>query len=314
MAIGKTRVVCIYNQKGGVGKSTAAVNLAQILGEVYEKSVLLIDFDAQGTASLMCNIPTWDDSIPNIGQLISQIALEGQLPDIDTILNCVTNGKYAQNIRQPQSFGYKTEWIDYPFDIIPVCGTDLSIGELAIHNRDNWIYKNVEQSFYMLKYVVDRIIIDCAYDYIIIDANPSLSSFAINSLVASDYLMIPTTMAPEAVNGIKAILTRLEELNLVIPYFKTLGIVYQKYSGKRILDREIVKSTKFDEFETKIPDVNTKISQSINDNIIPAMRKTQKYLPLREAYIDLAKEMEQKIAKFESEGGIQRTNIYDYNE
>lgn len=258
----------------------------------------------------MCNIPTWDDSIPNIGRIIAAYAVDGYQATIDEILSCITNGTYIKNIREKGKFGWIKEEKKYPFDILPVCGPELSIGELAIHDRDNFIYKNIELSFYMLKIVLDKIVKYCDYDYIIVDANPSLSCFAINSLVASDYLIIPTTMATEAVNGIQAIFKRLEELNLVIPYFKPLGIVYQKYDGDRVLDRDIVNNTIFEEFKTKIPDVNTRISQSINENFIPSMRTDKKYLDLRNAYIELCKEIEQKIKDSEKiNGPIVRVEI-----
>ena len=307
-----TRVICVYNQKGGVGKSTTAVNISEIMAEVRNKKVLLVDFDSQGTATLMCNIPTWDDSIPNIGRLISSFALDGYIPEIDDILSCVTNGTYIKNIQEKGKFGWIKEENKYPFDILPVCGADLSIGELAINNRESFIYKNVELSYYMLKIIIDKVVKYCNYDYIIIDANPSLSMFAVNALVASDYMIIPTTMTTEAVNGIQSIFKRLEELNLVIPYFHPLGIVYQKYDGIRTLDKEILENTMFEEFEAKIPDVNSRISQSINDNFIPAMRVDKRYLPLRNAYIQLVDEIEYKIKKYEEEHGtIVRDDIYD---
>ncbi len=306
----QARVICVYNQKGGVGKSTTAVNVSQIMAEVKEKNVLLIDFDSQGTATLMCNIPTWDDTIPNIGQLISAFAVDGYVPEIDDILSCISNGTYIKSRQEKGVFGWKKEELKYPFDILPVCGADLSIGELAINNRENFIYKHVELSYFMLKIIVDKIVKECNYDYIIIDANPSLSMFAVNALVASDYMIIPTTMTTEAVNGIQSIFKRLEELNLVIPFFHPLGIVYQKYDGVRTLDRDILENTMFEEFEAKIPDVNSKISQSINDNFIPAMRTDKKYLPLRQAYIDLVDEIELKINKYETEHGtIKREDL-----
>lgn len=307
-----TRVICVYNQKGGVGKSTTAVNISQIMAEVKNKKTLLIDFDSQGTATLMCNIPTWDDSIPNIGQLISGIAVSGNIPEIDEILSCITNGTYIKNTQEKGKFGWKREEKKYPFDILPVCGADLSIGELAINNRQSFIYKHVELSYFMLKIITDKIVEECDYDYIIIDANPSLSMFAVNALVASDYMIIPTTMTTEAVNGIQSIFSRLEELNLVIPFFHPLGIVYQKFDGVRTLDKEILENTIFEEFKAKIPDVNSKISQSINDNFIPAMRTDKKYLPIRQAYIELVNEIEEKIYLYEKENGtIVRKGLYE---
>ena len=117
-------------------------------------------------------------------------------------------------------------------------------------------------------------------------------------------------MAPEAVNGIQSIFRRLEELNLVYPYFAPLGIVYQKYDGKRTLDKSILETSVFDEFETKIPDVNTKVSKSINEGLIPAMRTEKQYATFRQAYIDLCGEIIERIKKYEDENGkIQRIRV-----
>ena len=308
----KTRTIAINNQKGGVAKSVTSVNISQILAEVYHKKVLLIDFDSQGSSSLMTNIPIWDEAIPNIGDLITPFALYGKRATIDDILSTVTRGTYEKTYQVKGQFGWKRKKEEYPFDIIPVCGTKISVGELAIHDRENFIYKNVEYSYFMLKLVVDTIVEECDYDYIIIDTNPSLSSFAINALFASDFLIVPTTMAPEAVSGIQSVFNRLEELNLVYPYFAPLGVVYQKYDGKRTLDRSILESSIFDEFKTKIPDVNTKVSKSINDSLIPSMRKEKQYIPFRQAFIDLCGEIIERIQKYENENGeIQRIRL-DY--
>lgn len=307
-----TKVIAINNQKGGVAKSTTSVNTAQILAEVYKKNVLLIDFDAQGSASLMTNIPIWDQNMPNIGDLITPFALYGKRATIDEILSTVTRGTYKKTYQEKGQFGWKYKQEEYPFDIIPVCGTEISVGELAIHDRENFIYENVEYSYFMLKLVVDTIVEECNYDYIIIDTNPSLSAFAINALFASDFLIVPTTMAPEAISGINAIFKRLEELNLVYPYFAPLGIVYQKFDGKRTLDRNILENSIFDEFETKIPDVNTKVSKSINDSLIPSMRTEKQYASFRKAFIDFCGEVIERIEKYEDENGkIQRIRL-DY--
>lgn len=298
----RAKVISIYNQKGGVAKSTTSVNTAEIFAEMG-KNVLLIDFDAQGTATLMCNLPTWDSSIPNMGDLIMPFAENGIRASIDEILTCVTRGTYTKNVRVPGKMGWEEKEIEYPFDIIPVCCETLSMGEMAIFDSENFIYQHVEYSFYMLKLIIDTIVEECNYDYIIIDTNPSLSAFAVNCLVASDYLIVPTTMSPEAVNGIQAIFKRLEELALEYPYFHPLGIVYQKFDGKRTLDRDIINNTIFEEFETTIPDVNSKVSKSINENLIPAMRQEARYKSFRDAYISLCKEIEEKIEKYESENG-----------
>ena len=75
----RAKCIAFYNQKGGVGKTSGSVCCAQILGEVLHKNVLLIDFDSQGSASLMAGIETWDDSKPSIGTLMSSIAVDALL-------------------------------------------------------------------------------------------------------------------------------------------------------------------------------------------------------------------------------------------
>ena len=305
-----TKFITVFNQKGGVGKTTASVNISQILAEVYHKNILLIDFDSQNSASMYSNIPVWDSSIPNIGDLITPFALYGKRASIDDILSTITRGTYEKTYQKKGQFGWTRETAKYPFDILPVCGTEISVGELAIHNRESFIYQNVEYSYFMLKLITDTIAEECNYDYVIIDANPSLSSFAINALFASDFLIIPTTMAPEAVNGIQSIFRRLEELNLVYPYFAPLGVLYQKYDGKRTLDKEILASSSFEEFESKIPDINTRVSKSINEGLIPAMRTEKQYASFRKAFIDLSGEIIERIKKYEDENGqIKRIRV-----
>lgn len=306
----KTRTISFFNQKGGVGKTTTAVNVSHILAEVYHKKVLLIDFDSQGSASLFCGIPIWDGSIPNIGSLITPFAVQGIRATIDDILHVITRGTYTKNVQKKGEFGWEKQTLEYPFDIIPVCGAETSVGELAVHNRNNFIYQNIEYSYFMLKLIVDTIVKECDYDYIIIDTNPSLSSFAINALFASDFLIVPTTMAPEAISGIQSIFKRLEELNLVYPYFAPLGVLYQKCDEKRSLDRSIIEASMFNEFKTRIPDVNTKISKSVNESLIPSMRTEKQYATFRQAFIDLCREIMERIKEFEDENGeIQRIEL-----
>jgi chromosome partitioning protein len=302
----KTDAKCIvfYNQKGGVSKTTSAVCCAQILGEVYDKNVLLIDFDSQGSASMMSNINIWENNgEKSIGTLTSAYAIRGERASIDDILDCVTRGSYKKSVRRPGGTQWDQKEIEYDYDILPVRGIDLSISELALHNPNNYIYKHVNSSFFILKMIIDTLIKECDYDFILVDANPSLSSFALNALFASDYLIVPTTMTPEAVSGISSIFARLEELNLVYPYFEPLGILYQRYSDHRTLDKLILNNTVFEPFETKIPDINTRVSKSINDKILPVCKTDKAYKVFRGAYIDLCKEIMERIELKEKQHG-----------
>lgn len=301
------KTICVYNQKGGVGKSTCACNLSYALG-IMGRKVLLIDFDAQGSATIMLNINKWDETIPNIGFPMSNFAINGNRPQIDDLLDCIQTPSWQKKEKVPNSMLWREVDVPYPFDVIPVCGIELSVAENAIFNRKNYIYKHVEYGFVMLKFIVQKLSDELNYDYIIIDANPSLSASAINALMASDFLVTPTDMAYESIVGISAILQRLKELNLFLPYFTPLGVICQKYKGNRNLDktvRDIIEENEFDVFNTTIPDVASQVSNSIAKGKLISVDNEK----VRKAYTDLATEIEAKIIKLESEHGEIKNRI-----
>lgn len=295
------KTICVYNQKGGVGKSTCACNLAYALG-VMGRKVLLIDFDAQGSATLMLNIDKWDETIPNIGMPMSNFAVDGIRPEIDDLMECIQTPTWSKKERIPKSTIWEDVDIPYPFDMIPVCGISLSVAENAVYNRNNYIYHHVEHGFKMLKYIVQELSDELNYDYIIIDANPSLSASSINALMASDFLVTPTDMAYESIVGISAILQRLKELNLYLPYFTPLGVICQKYKDNRNLDKkvkDIIRENKFEVFETMIKDVSTQVSANIAKGRLISLADTDVF----NQYTNLAKEIEEKIKRLEEEYG-----------
>lgn len=292
------KTIVVYNQKGGVGKSTCACCLANALGNKGKKT-LLIDFDAQGSSTIMLNIDKWDENIPNIGIPMSLFAVDGKVASINDLLECIQTPGYDKKVKKAKSMEWETKRINYPFDCIPVCGISLSVAENAVCNPNNYIYKNIKYIYYMLKLIVDELSSKLNYDYIVIDANPSLSISAINTLMASDFLLIPTDMAYESIVGISAILARLKELNLFLPNFMPLGVVCQKYAQRRNLDnsvKEIIEDNGFEIFDTMIPDVYTQVSSSIADGrLITTTNKK-----MEEAYSQLADEVERRIAETEA--------------
>lgn len=145
------KIVSIANQKGGVGKTTTAINLASALG-ILEKKVLLIDSDPQANAT------------SGLGVVLDE--------DDQTIYDCLINNTPAHEVI------YETNVPN--LDIIP-SSIDLVGAEIELvneHDREYILSKAISP----LKEV---------YDYIIIDCLPSLGLITINALTASDSVLVP---------------------------------------------------------------------------------------------------------------------------
>ena len=162
-----SKVICVVNQKGGVGKTTTAVNLSASLAAANRRT-LLIDLDSQGNATGGLGVDKESINSKNIcGVILGEVTLEDTSIDIHPdILN-----------------GY-----------LHLCPANHELTGAEVHLIET------ENREYRLKKVIDRI--RGKYDYIFIDAPPSLSLLTINALAAANRVLIPVQCEYYALEGI----------------------------------------------------------------------------------------------------------------
>ncbi len=196
------QIIAFINQKGGVGKTTSAVNTASYLADMG-KFVLLVDLDPQGNASsgLGVDLQTVEHS------LYSTMVIGGNVRD--AIIGTGMDGMH----------------------LIPAT-SDLAGANIEL--------VDVENREFRLYDVLRPIRTD--YDYIIIDSPPSLGILTINGLVASDSLIIPVQAEYYALEGLGQLLETIGLIqNNLQPQLAILGAVITMYDRRNRLARQVVR-------------------------------------------------------------------------
>jgi len=195
------KIICIANQKGGVGKTTTAINLSASLAAA-EKKTLLIDGDSQGNSTSGLGADRNSFQTANLYH-----AMIGQVPLQDVIMKTAI----------PH------------LDVIP-SNQDLIGLEVE--------FVGMEEKEKKLKYLLNTL--DSHYDFIVIDCPPSLGIMTINALVAADYLIVPLQCEYFAMEGLGYLLNTVKLVKAQLnPQLALGGILLTMFDQRNLLSHRV---------------------------------------------------------------------------
>ncbi|MBQ6130538.1 ParA family protein [Candidatus Saccharibacteria bacterium] len=252
-------VICVTNQKGGVGKTTTAVNLGYYLAKDRRRT-LIVDFDPQGNASSGLGVDKSEIEAGMVEVMTGKVGMEGAIVATRT-----------KNL-----------------DIVPTT-PELANAEVEL--------VNARGKFMILKHALATIAPD--YDYIIIDSPPSLSLLTVNGMIAADYLLLPVQTEFYALEGVAQLLESMKLVRKAMnPNLQLLGVLATMYDKRTSLSAqvlaEIKKYFKDKTFTTTIPR-NVRIAEAPSHGA--AVGEYDKFSKGAKAYKELAREVVKRTSK-----------------
>ena len=199
------KIIAVTNQKGGVGKTTTAVNLASALGTMNKK-VLLVDIDPQGNATSGLGVGKQDNDQTSYKVMLGEMTADNA--------------------------AVKTEFKNVsivPSDI-RMAGVDLEISELE--NRAAILKQGLAAARE-------------AYDYVLIDCPPSLNLITINALNAADSVLVPIQCEYYALEGLAQLTNTVSRIKRTLnSHLEIEGVLFTMYDGRLNLTQEVAEQVK----------------------------------------------------------------------
>ncbi len=223
------KIIAVANQKGGVGKTTTAINLAAALAEAGNR-VLIVDLDPQGNASTGLGIEVEDREYTTYDLLLEDVALADVIQSTDN-----------ENLL-----------------IIPAT-VDLSSADIEL-------FSNEKRSFLLHDALRQTAMDAFVLDYILIDCPPSLNLLTVNAMVASHSVLIPLQSEFFALEGVSQLMLTIREVRQTAnPKLRIEGVVLTMFDTRNNLSGAVEKDARENlgtlVFKTRIPR-NVRVSEA----------------------------------------------------
>jgi chromosome partitioning protein len=259
---GHPRILSLANQKGGVGKTTTAINLGTALAAIGER-VLIVDLDPQGNASTGLGIDRRNRSVSTYDVLIGEAPLRDAV-----VVTAVPRLHIAAST-------------------MDLSGLELELGatrDRAFRLRDAIAALNTNATQ------------DTDYTYVLIDCPPSLNLLTVNAMAASDAILVPLQCEFFALEGLSQLLQTVEQVRSTLnPNLSIHGIVLTMFDSRNNLSNQVVADVR-QFMGAKV--YNTMIPRNVRISEAPSYGKPVLVYDLKcvgsEAYLKLATEVIQR--------------------
>ncbi len=233
----KQQVIAVSNQKGGVGKTTTAINLGTALAAIGRK-VLILDLDSQGNASTGLGV----------------FQNRRELTTYDLLLGDANLAEVSQES--------------------PVPGLFVAPSTVDLSSADVDLVEDRNRALRLREALNSDSAKECGYDYILIDCPPSLNLLTVNAMVAANSVLVPLQCEFFALEGLSQLMMTIREVRQTLnPALEIQGVILTMYDGRNNLSRQVEEDVRQNlgdlVYETTIPR-NIRLSEAPSHSI-PAL-------------------------------------------